>query len=226
MKVFILCFCALLAVSHGRLRESESRRTLQQDDTSDGEEMMNVIVKYKDTVNRSSARYPMGGILKKRYHRVNAAAFSIPLSEMSALQNDPDVEYVEEDQMLYRSAFESVGYQIPAVQANTTRIPLPDPSADCFNICVIDSGLLIGHPDIVSLQNCSGTDSSGDNLFIFTLLLSGGDGDVLKPFDSRQYALLFFYSRIPSSKGTFAAPNSDSMLESFGSILLTATELM
>lgn len=112
--------------------------------------MVNVIVKYKDTLNLSGSFRrpppPQGSILNS-YRRVNAESMLIPASELSALQDDPDVEYVEEDHMQYRSS-ETVGYGVQAIQADSVRIPTPEPSADCFNICVIDSGLLLSHPDI------------------------------------------------------------------------------
>jgi hypothetical protein len=136
----LVYFAALLGFAYG---QSESSPL-------DNEEMINVIVKYKDNLSRSSSRYvPQGGVVNKRFRRVNADALSIPAKEMAALESNPDVEYVEEDHMMFRSS-EDLGYGVSAIQADTDKIPSPDPSADCFNICVIDSGLLISHPDIVS----------------------------------------------------------------------------
>jgi hypothetical protein len=147
-KVFTLLvyFAALLGFAYGRIFETES----ESSPLVDNEEMINVIVKYKANLSRSSSRWvPQGGVLNKRFRRVNADALSIPAKEMAALESDPDVEYVEEDRMMFRSS-EDLGYAISAIQADADTIPFPDPSADCFNICVIDSGLLLGHPDIVS----------------------------------------------------------------------------
>lgn len=152
---FLVYFATLLGFAHGRIfetgSETESARSLLDD-----EEMINVIVKYKDNLSRSSSSssssprwVPQGGVLNKRFRRVNADALSIPAKEMATLESNPDVEYVEEDHMMYRSS-EYLGYGVTAIQANTDKVPSPDLSAGCFNICVIDSGLLIGHPDIVS----------------------------------------------------------------------------
>jgi hypothetical protein len=142
---FLVYFAALLGFAYGRIFETQSEMSLLGE-----EEMINVIVKYKDTLSRSSSRWvPQGGVLNKRFRRVNADALSIPAKEMATLESNPDVEYVEEDHMMFLSS-EELGYGVSAIQANTDTIPSPDPSADCFNICVIDSGLLIGHPDIVS----------------------------------------------------------------------------
>jgi hypothetical protein len=149
-KVFIVLvyFAALLGFANGRLLEpqGESRSLL------DDEEMISVIVKYKDTdtLSRSSSRWiPEGGILKKQFRRIDAAALSIKKKDMAAMESSSDVEYVEVDHMMYLSS-EEVGYGVGAIQANTDKIPSPDLSAGCFNICVIDTGLLIAHPDIVS----------------------------------------------------------------------------
>jgi hypothetical protein len=143
---FLVYFAALLGFAYGRIIEtgSESAPLL------DNEEMINVIVKYKDNFSRSSLRYaPQGSVLNRRFRRINADALSIPMREMAALESNPNVEYVEKDHMMFRSS-EDLGYGVRAIQANTSKIPSPDLSAGCFNICVIDSGLLIGHPDIVS----------------------------------------------------------------------------
>jgi hypothetical protein len=144
----LVFFAALSGFAYGRIPETQSERSLLGD-----EEMINVIVKYKDTTlsrSRSSLRWvPQGGVVNRQFRRINAAALSIPANEMATLESNPDVEYVEEDHMMFRSS-EELGYGVIAIQANTTIIPSPDPSADCFNICVIDSGLLISHPDIVS----------------------------------------------------------------------------
>jgi subtilisin len=143
----LVYFSALLGFTYARIHETRAESSLLGD-----EEMINVIVKYKDTLSRSSLRtvsVPQGGILNKQFRRVNAAALSIPLKDMAALENNSDVEYVEEDQMMYRSS-EELGYGVSAIQADSDKIPSPDPSTDCFNICVIDSGLLISHSDIVS----------------------------------------------------------------------------
>jgi hypothetical protein len=142
---FLVYFAALLGFAYGRIFESESESS-----PLENEEMINVIVKYKDTLSRSSSRWvPQGGVLNKRFRRVNADALSIPAKEMATLESNPDVEYVEVDHKMFRSS-EDLGYGVRAIQADTDKIPSPNPSAGCFNICVIDSGLLISHPDIVS----------------------------------------------------------------------------
>ena len=143
---FLVYFAALLGFAYGRILETEE----SESSLLDSEELINVIVKYKDTLSRSSLRWvPQGGVLNKRFRRINADSLSIPMKEMAALESNPDVEYVEQDHMMFRSS-EDLGYGVSAIQADSDKIPSPDPSAGCFNICVIDSGLLISHPDIVS----------------------------------------------------------------------------
>jgi hypothetical protein len=149
--IVLVYFAALLGFTYGRILEPQDERSLLDD-----EEMINVIVKYKDsdgTLSRSSSSspwVPQGGILKKKFRRVNAAALRIKAKDMAAMESNADVEYVEEDGMMYLSSEEVVGFGVSAIQANTDKIPSPDLSAGCFKICVIDSGLLIAHPDIVS----------------------------------------------------------------------------
>jgi hypothetical protein len=145
-KTGLVYFAMLLGLACGRIFETQGESSLLGD-----EEMINVIVKYKDTQSRSrsgSGPVPRGGRLNKQFRRINAAALSIPAKEMYTFETSPDVEYVELDHMMFLSS-EKVGYGVSAIQANTDKIPSPEPSADCFNICVIDSGLLLGHPDIV-----------------------------------------------------------------------------
>jgi hypothetical protein len=84
----------------------------------------------------------------RQFERINAAAVQIPVSELDSLHNDSDVAYVEEDTMMHLFA-EEVSWGISAVQADTW-IPRPSSDNDCFKICIVDSGLLVRHPDIVS----------------------------------------------------------------------------
>jgi hypothetical protein len=47
---------------------------------------------------------------------------------------------------------ETTPWGVTAIQGSDTSIPAPDSTAGCFRICVVDSGLLQTHPDIVRIR--------------------------------------------------------------------------
>jgi hypothetical protein len=133
-------FLLVFRLADGRLQSQSNGRGIKVDDNDDA---VNVIVGYK---NR--AAMPLSNV--RQFERTNAVAMQIPISELDSLQDDPDVAYVEEDSIVHLFA-EKIPWGIPAIQAHTTIIPRPNTTNDCFKICIIDSGLLVRHPDIVSL---------------------------------------------------------------------------
>jgi subtilisin family serine protease len=81
---------------------------------------------------------------------------NILASQWDELANDPRVSFLQRDARykLYQRNSEVIPYGIPMVQGTTSSIPPPAyPSGNCddpnsFKVCVIDSGLWVGHPDI------------------------------------------------------------------------------
>jgi hypothetical protein len=136
--IFGVCFFLLQSRSKGGGLEFD-----------DDDNYVSVIVGYKSRA--AMANFDGRRVLSnvKQFKRMNAVAVQIPISELDSLQNDPDVAYVEEDTMVYLFA-EEVSWGIPAIQADTPIIPRPNLDNDCFKICIVDSGLLVRHPDIVS----------------------------------------------------------------------------
>jgi hypothetical protein len=149
--VGVCCLSALLGLSHGRLNAQESNRYLQANASND--EMIAVIVGYKSSANvasLSSSSSSTGTVSAPRSKRTNTAAARIPASELITLQNNPDVAYVELDHLKYLYS-ETTPWGIDAVQGGyNNTIPTPPTSDDCFKVCVVDSGFLLDHPDLVS----------------------------------------------------------------------------
>jgi hypothetical protein len=141
-----VCFLLVFMLADGRLQSQSNGRGLQVDDNDDN---VNVIVGYKNraAMPNIEGRKPLNNV--RQFERTNAVAMQIPVSELDSLQNDPDVAYVEEDSMVHLFA-ETIPWGIPAIQADTTIIPRPNTNSDCFKICIVDSGLLVRHSDIVS----------------------------------------------------------------------------
>jgi hypothetical protein len=130
----------------GRLQSQSDGRGLQVDDNDD---VVDVIVGYKNRAAMPNFEGRMPSSNVRQFDRTNAVAMQIPISELNSLQDDPDVAYVEEDSIMHLFA-ETIPWGIPAIQAHTTLIPRPNTTDDCFKICIVDSGLLVRHPDIVS----------------------------------------------------------------------------
>jgi hypothetical protein len=149
--VGVCCLFAQLGLSHGRLASAqESNRYLQGNASND--EMIDVIVGYKSSANVASlsSSSSTGTVSAPRSKRTNTAAARISASELITLQNDPDVAYVERNNMKYLYS-ETTPWGIDAVQGGFNNIiPTPSTSKDCFKVCVVDSGFLLGHPDLVS----------------------------------------------------------------------------
>lgn len=113
-----------------------------------------------------------------RYQRSAAIAMTIPASQLEQLQQDPRVTYVNPDQqfVLFQvdggddgqgngeatppvvdvnsGGEEILPYGIQVVQGASSKIPPPQvtdsscQNPDSFKVCVVDSGLLVGHTDI------------------------------------------------------------------------------
>lgn len=84
-----------------------------------------------------------------------ALAVELSASELTALQNDADVEYIEEDYKRFPMA-QQTPYGFTMVQANQ----LSDQFASNQKVCVIDSGLDLPHEDFLS-SNITGSNNSG-----------------------------------------------------------------
>jgi hypothetical protein len=150
MRAFIfgVCFLLVSRFADGQLQSRSEGGGLEFDDDDN---YVSVIVGYKTRAAMANFGPDDRRVLRnvRQFERMDAVTMQIPVSELDSLQNDPDVAYVEEDTMVHLFA-EERSWGIPAIQADTTSIPSPNSDNDCFKICIIDSGLLVRHPDIVS----------------------------------------------------------------------------
>ena len=141
---------------------------------SAAEGMTRVIVKFKDgqvaASNKQAAVAAAKGNVKHEIFGTNAMAIEVPLSALKGLKNNPNVEYVEEDQIRYPFALstpstgnpylvgQSVPYGIKQVQADL----LPDTNVGNRRVCIIDSGVDRAHEDLVgNSANMTGVYDSG-----------------------------------------------------------------
>jgi serine protease len=84
-------------------------------------------------------------------------AIAIPKYLLPSLRNDPMVESVQDNPLVYPMQVstpfttEFMGWGLTMVQGSTlpgSTIPPPQASSDCFKICIVDSGVLLRHPDL------------------------------------------------------------------------------
>lgn len=93
-----------------------------------------------------------------RFKHGKAIAMSVPASQVDEVLSDSRVKEAEKDakMVMYQSEVgqEFMPYGIITVQGDTDSIPPPAYSSgnctdpESFKICVVDSGLLVSHPDI------------------------------------------------------------------------------
>ncbi|WP_160152243.1 S8 family serine peptidase [Microbulbifer sp. ALW1] len=96
-----------------------------------------------------------GGRSALALEKHNAMAANLPQKALTAMRNNPNVEYVEEDVKRYPMA-ETTPFGIPMVQANL----LSDAMAGNQTVCIIDSGYDLNHEDLAG-NNVNGSNDSG-----------------------------------------------------------------
>jgi len=135
------------------------------------------IVKFKDGArgNVESAVRAAGGRVKLQISGMNAMAVSVPATALNGLQNNPNIEYVEQDLPRYPMALynddagdptttQLTPYAIYQSQADQVALNL----ANAKRVCVIDSGLAYsgqgetgGANQDFSASNITGSNDSG-----------------------------------------------------------------
>ncbi|WP_066960923.1 S8 family serine peptidase [Microbulbifer sp. Q7] len=115
------------------------------------------IIKFKEGKGQAvkSMMEKNGGRSALALQKRNAMAANLPAKALSALRNNPNVEYVEQDVKRYPMA-ETVPFGIPMVQADQ----LSDAMAGNQTVCIIDSGYSINHEDLPS-GNVTGNYDAG-----------------------------------------------------------------
>ena len=87
---------------------------------------------------------------------LNAYVASMPSAAARGLSRNPHIDYIEADVKRYPFG-ETVPYGITAVQA----LEVSDAQAGNRTICIIDSGIDLGHPEFTTQFNISGASDSG-----------------------------------------------------------------
>jgi subtilisin family serine protease len=113
-----------------------------------GADQVRVIVAYKDGQRGNAERALAMAGAQTHYDLAAQRSFavSLPAVAVEGLSRNPAVDYVEEDARRYPLSLATqqvVPYGYTMVQANQ----VPDTPADNSIVCIIDSGLDIGHPD-------------------------------------------------------------------------------
>ena len=131
-----------------------------------------VIVAFKpgSAASMKSAVKAAKGNVKLEIHGMNAMAIEVPTVALKGLQNNPNVEYVEEDveRKLFATTSPSTGtpyltgqlvpYGIKMVQADQ----LSDINAANRKVCIIDSGIDRAHEDLAGqAANMTGVNDAG-----------------------------------------------------------------
>ena len=121
-----------------------------------------VIVKFRSGTGKSvkALARKAGGDIKVDLQNHDAFAMEIPAAAIKGLQNNPNIEYIEEDAKRYLNldllTTEYEPWGISRVQADV----VSDNLAANRTVCIIDSGYDIRHTDL-SGNSVSGTNDSG-----------------------------------------------------------------
>ena len=133
-----------------------------------------VIVKFKEgsvaASNMKSAVATAKGTVKHEIFGMDAMAVEVPLTALKGLQNNPNVEYVEEDLVRRPFALTSastgtpyaLGQLVPYGIKQTQSDLLPDTNVGSRKVCIIDSGIDRAHEDLTgNAINMTGQYDSG-----------------------------------------------------------------
>jgi minor extracellular protease Epr len=118
--------------------------TLMQTASAQSNNRLAVIIGFKEQkdTNEITAR---GGQVSYSYTYTQAVAASMPVNQLEALRNDPDIEYVEEDAPVYALA-QTLPWGVSKIEA-----PVVWTSANKgtgIKVAVLDTGIDVAHTDL------------------------------------------------------------------------------
>jgi len=143
-------------------------------------EAQKYMIKYRSKTDMVSTIGKMNGEVKTSIDNLGIVSAVLPISEVSLLKEDPNVEYIEIDHPRYTMT-ESVPFGIELVQA-------PEVSAANVanqKVCVIDTGYDITHIDLPS-SGVTGDDFGAATAIAMVLMLP----ELLRPLAAMMKALL------------------------------------
>jgi len=155
----------LVSAQRTGLNPSQRASDVAASDSSDDR----YIVKFRQQHGGSADEVrAAGGRVVRELSELSAVAARLPERALRALQNNPNVEYVEVDQRRYpmqtnppwsdiASGGETKPYGIQMVQADQ----VSDAGASNRKVCIIDSGYYLGHEDLSSGGNVTGDSDPG-----------------------------------------------------------------
>ena len=97
-----------------------------------------------------------GGEIHYEFDELNAFAVTVPVRALQGLSRNPNVTFIEEDPKRFPMS-QSTPYGITMVQASQ----VSDASTGNRMVCIIDSGYNLGHEDLPSGSNITGSADGG-----------------------------------------------------------------
>lgn len=149
----ILLFASVASSHAGELRGNLARKLREREDDDDGE--VHVLVGYHKAKAKECVKKLQNVTVKHEFDKYQTIAAVLPKSEVWHLVEDEDVDYIQEDQMMYPDGMgEIVPYGImmsqnPNVANGATNGGGGGSNVDCsddkvFKVAIIDSGMWVG----------------------------------------------------------------------------------
>jgi len=137
-------------VRNGDDSTTAARRTLQEPSlAADANEEVKVIIGVKNDSGVASVSQHANEYHTTKLKKIGAVSAKVKKSQLGALKDDPNIEFVETDGMYYPDG-EAVLYGMEMIQAFTPAIPkiLDSVSSSCsdpgsFKIGIVDAGLAV-----------------------------------------------------------------------------------
>lgn len=141
-----LCYSLLLsAISVSAQAQTTSLDVLDDEGKLQRVEAQQYMIKYRSKADALSTVDKMQGEMKRAIDDFGIVSAILPLSDVSSLKDDPNIEYFEVDHRRYKMA-EEVPYGVTLVQAPD----VDNSNVDNQRVCVIDTGYDISHIDLPS----------------------------------------------------------------------------
>lgn len=110
-----------------------------------------VIVKFKDAT-RTDLVTQAGGVIENEFKVFRGVSAAIPEDRIAVLMGHPAIEYIEEDRIVYAIGKPSPQQPPQTIPWGISRINAPQSwllsTAYHVNVCVVDTGIQLNHPDL------------------------------------------------------------------------------